>query len=292
MMIGVACHEHGEVESESLVRAVRQLGHQSIAFTLSEVEFSFDERGLGGQLGNNFDLRALDLIISRANIGNERRNEDVDRYQLLCRLDVPITDASAPFLTAESKLATMALLAGHRIPMPATRICRQPETLQLALAAFGDTVVKPSFGYGGDDVQRIGANTNRSVLEELFHRHGQLLVQKYIPHSDGDFRVTVAGGDVLFVARRIPNAKTWKANVSQGADVRVIDDPPSEVCALGLRAANVLGLFLAGVDILPFESGYVVLEVNNCPGWTDLDAPFKETVARKIVDHAIAWVNL
>jgi ribosomal protein S6--L-glutamate ligase len=292
MRIGVVCHEREEIESQSLTKAVSALGHQAAAFTLEEVEFAFDGTKLGALLGDGFDLRTLDLIISRAKISGEHALNDADRYQMLSQLSVPMSDSSTPFLRAESKLATMAVLADQGIPVLPTRICSSVDSLRQALDTFSDAVVKPSFGYGGDGVEHLGAHTPKEVLTDMLRRYGQLLVQAYIPHPEGDFRVTTAAQELLFVARRIPNARTWKANVSLGADVTIMEDPPKDVCDVGVRAARALQLFLAGVDILPVGDGYVVLEVNNCPGWTDLAEPFKAEVATRIVKRAIATAAL
>jgi len=290
MNIGILCHELGEVESNSLVEAAAKLGHVPIPFTLEEVRFSFDRTGLTARLGDGYDLQTLDLILSRAKIAAQYSMIDADRYGMLCNLGVPVSDLAGPFLTAESKLATMGVLAAAGVPLLATEVCQDIHELRRAIAACGDAVVKSSFGYGGENVMRITGETKSETLAAILDRYGQLLVQEYVPHDEGDYRVTLAGRELLFVARRIPNSRSWKANVSSGADVRIIEHPPEEVCALGIRAADALGLFLAGVDILPYRDSYVVLEVNNCPGWTDLDRPFKAQVSERILREAIARV--
>ena len=149
-------------------------------------------------------------------------------------------------------------------------------------------MVKPSFGYGGAAVERLGPDAEDSVLHEMLRKHRQLLVQEYIPHPRGDFRVTTCSGHVLFAGRRVPNEKTWKANVSLGADMVILDDAPEEVRLLGLRAANLLKLFLSGVDILPYRDSYVVLEVNNCPGWSSIPQFLQHEVAAQVVKAALA----
>jgi glutathione synthase/RimK-type ligase-like ATP-grasp enzyme len=79
----------------------------------------------------------------------------------------------------------------------------------------------------------------------------------------------------------------WKTNVSQGATAESIQ-LNDEMKELSLRAARLIGLDYAGVDLLPAENGKTyVVEINSIPGWRGLQKTTEIRIADKIIDHAL-----
>ncbi|HET7045477.1 MAG TPA: ATP-grasp domain-containing protein [Gaiellaceae bacterium] len=133
-------------------------------------------------------------------------------------------------------------------------------------------VVKPRFGSWGEDVVRC--DTPRALertLESLrrrpwFRRQGAL-VQELVPPVGEDLRIVVAGGMVVGAIRRVAKAGEWRTNVALGAR-RVPIEPPLGARVLAVEAAAAIGADLVGVDLLPTDEGYTILELNGCVDFT------------------------
>jgi RimK family alpha-L-glutamate ligase len=135
-------------------------------------------------------------------------------------------------------------------------------------------VLKPRFGSWGQDVYLCRTNVELSRMLEVvaqrpwWRRHGGLL-QELVP-SSSDTRVLFAGKRVVGGAERIAAPGEWRTNVTLGGRVVKGGVPPG-TGELALRAARAIGVDFAGVDLLPGEKGWVVLELN---GAVDFDTRY------------------
>lgn len=284
MRLGILGWDHTEHESVQLVHVAQDMGHAATLFTLDDVICRDGQGGVDVRV-RGCRAASFDVIISRAQLRAVQWQPDLERLTLLSNLDgVPILDPAAPFAAAESKLIGMQRLARAGVPVPPTVSCSSPDDVQDAIRRWGRIVVKPSFGFGGEDVERLDGDAG--VTAPLLRRHGALLAQPYLPHPEGDMRLTVVGDDVGFSFRRIPQNGGWKANVAMGARAASFD-PPDDLRELALRAARALDITIAGVDIIRHGDGYVVLEINNVPGWHSLPPAHQVEAARRVIDWAI-----
>ena len=101
-----------------------------------------------------------------------------------------------------------------------------------------------------------------------FRRHGALL-QELVPPCGHDLRLVVAGGVTVGAAVRVAAPGEWRTNVSLGGSRRAAV-PTAEASSLAAAAAAAAGAHLVGVDLLPVDGGYVVLELNGAVEF-DLD---------------------
>jgi ribosomal protein S6--L-glutamate ligase len=107
-----------------------------------------------------------------------------------------------------------------------------------------------------------------------------------VPLRGEDLRVVVAGGRVVGAIKRVAPPGEWRTNVARGAR-RVRAVPPTAARALALAAADAVGADFIGVDLLPSNGGYVIIELNGCVDLTDayaLDGTnvFDEIAARLV----------
>ncbi|MGH3136134.1 MAG: ATP-grasp domain-containing protein, partial [Gaiellaceae bacterium] len=155
------------------------------------------------------------------------------------------------------------LLVGAGLPHPKTAHVTAPDEVA---EIEPPVVVKPRFGSWGTDVFRCETRDGlvRTLAEvssrPWFIRHGAL-VQELVPPSGHDLRLVVAAGRVVGATERVARPGEWRTNVALGGTRRPTR-PSREACALGVRAAELIGADLVGVDLLPASSGYVVLELN------------------------------
>ena len=111
------------------------------------------------------------------------------------------------------------------------------------------------------------------------------LVQEYIEESHGkDIRALVVGGKVVACMRRRANGDEFRSNFHLGGSVEKVEiDPDFEKIAI--EAARILGLEIAGVDLLESERGALVLEVNSSPGLEGIEKASQVNVAGAVSER-------
>jgi RimK family alpha-L-glutamate ligase len=175
---------------------------------------------------------------------------------------VRLLNGASALLSAHDKLLTARLLGSAGLPHPRTvRLTRARDATPLGYPV----VAKPRFGSWGRDVElcldqgELGRYL-ASSLEKPWGRPGAV-VQELIEPAGRDLRIVVAGGKVVGCAVRWAPVGEWRTNVALGAHIEpgVADPSASE---LAITATRILGLDLAGVDLIARPGGYVVIEVN------------------------------
>ena len=237
-------------------------------------------------------LDELGAIIVRP-IGRGSLDEIIFRLDLLHRLErlgLPIINPPSAIEKAVDKYHALTLLEEKGIPVPRTIVAEDP---RLALEAFdelgGDVVIKPIFGSRGIGITRV---TDREVagrvLRTLAFNHHVLYLQEFISHGNQDIRAFIIGDTVVAAMYRV--GKSWKTNVSQGAEAIALK-ASSEVEALAVKAAKAIGCEVAGVDILEGDGKLVINEINSQPGFRGLQSTTKVDLAARIVDYMLDQVR-
>jgi [lysine-biosynthesis-protein LysW]--L-2-aminoadipate ligase len=182
---------------------------------------------------------------------------------LLERAAVPILNPVAAVLGAHDKLRTAHVLSRARLPHPWTMHLAPGDD---APRLVGPVVVKPRFGSWGVDVLRCeGRDELARCLKEVgtrpwFRRHGALLQELVMPRGY-DLRVLVAGGTTVGAVERVAAPGEWRTNVSIGGSRRPCV-ASATASALAEAAAAAVGADLVGVDLLPSDGGFVIVELN------------------------------
>jgi ribosomal protein S6--L-glutamate ligase/tetrahydromethanopterin:alpha-L-glutamate ligase len=254
--------------------------HQLMARVKSKPEASVNETNI---------LNDLNALIVRP-IGRGSVEQVIFRMDILHRLQrLGLTIINPPLSIERSvdKYHALSLLEEHGLPVPRTAVTEDHEE---ALKAFnelgGDVVVKPLFGSRGVGTTRI---SDPDVATRLFRAiafyHGVLYLQEFIPHGFSDVRAFVVGDRVVAAMRRV--AQSWKTNVSLGAKPVVLN-PTNEIEDLAVKAAQVIGCKVAGVDIMESQNGPVVIELNSQPGWRGLQSVAIVNIAEEIVKYLVS----
>lgn len=291
MRIGIAAWDLEDPDSPELARTGRDLGHDTTVFFLEDVTC----RNTGDLLETTIKgepLTQFDIIFSRAQIRYDHAQADHERYALLCQEPgVTVLDPADVYLNAESKILGLRLLAAAGLPIAPTRPCRNLAEIGAALADWGEVVVKPSFGYGGSDVERVRhLDEDRALVEGLLRKYERLVCQPYYPHPQGDIRITVVGDETPLNVTRVPRSSGWKSNVGQGATASMVTPPP-ELIEISKRAARVMGVTMAGLDFLPTPDGYRIIEFNNCPGWYPMPEENRRHLTERVIETAVSIHN-
>ena len=240
-------------------------------------------------VGETNVLRDLSALITRP-IGRGSLEEIIFRMDLLHRLErlgMLIINPPLSIERSVDKYYALALLEEHGLPVPRTAVTESHEE---ALKCFhelgGDVIVKPLFGSRGIGSTRISdPDVAARVFRTISFHHGVLYLQEFIPHGVSDIRAFVVGDRVVASMHRI--AENWKTNVSLGAKPVSIN-LDEELENLAVKAAEVIGCKVTGVDILEGPKGPVVVELNSQPGWRGLQSVTKINIADEIVGYVLS----
>ena len=110
-----------------------------------------------------------------------------------------------------------------------------------------------------------------------------ILVQEFIKEAEGaDIRAFVVGDRVIAAMKRQGGPGEFRSNLHRGGKAEKVKLTPEER-STAVRAAQILGLKIAGVDILRSNHGPVVMEVNSSPGLEGIEGATGKDVAKAII---------
>ncbi len=187
---------------------------------------------------------------------------------------------------ARDKLRSLQLLARKGIGMPVTGFAHSPDDTDDLLAIVGNVplIIKLTEGAQGQGV--VLAETRdaaESVIDAFRGLDAHFLVQQFIRESRGtDIRCFVIGGKVVASMKRLARKGEFRANLHRGGSAEAVRITPTER-DMAVKAARVMGLNVAGVDIIRANKGSLVLEVNSSPGLEGIEAATKKDIAGEII---------
>ncbi|MCB1553642.1 MAG: 30S ribosomal protein S6--L-glutamate ligase [Xanthomonadales bacterium] len=201
---------------------------------------------------------------------------------------------SDAILRARDKLRCHQILAREGIGLPRTVFGDNPDDTADLLRMLGRPphVIKLNEGTQGTGVILAERSSSaRSVIEAFRGLYANFLVQEFIGEAKGaDLRCFVVGGKVVATMRRQAMKGEFRSNLHRGGTAKAVVPSAAEVDT-AIRAARVLGLNVAGVDLLRSRRGPLVLEVNSSPGLEGIEAATRIDVAGAIVDYLDACVR-
>jgi len=199
-----------------------------------------------------------------------------------------VVNRSDSILRARDKLRCLQLLAQQGIGLPATVFGDNPDDTTDLLAMLGKPphVVKLVEGTQGTGVVLAEKlSSSRSVIEAFRGLYANFLVQEFVKEAKGaDLRCFVVGGRVIAAMKRQAKAGEFRSNLHRGGHAEKIVLTPAETDT-AIRSAAVMGLSVAGVDLLRSRRGPLVLEVNSSPGLEGIEGATGVDVAAGIVEY-------
>lgn len=197
-------------------------------------------------------------------------------------------NSSDAILRSRDKLRAHQLLAREGIGLPTTVFGDNPDDTADLLHMLGPAphVIKLNEGTQGNGVILAESQTaSRSVIEAFRGLYANFLVQEFIAEAEGaDLRCFVIGGKVVAAMRREAKPGEFRSNLHRGGTATAAKLSPQER-DLAVRAAKVMGLGVAGVDMLRSNRGPLVLEVNSSPGLEGIEAASGVDVAAAMIDY-------
>lgn len=191
-------------------------------------------------------------------------------------------------LTARDKLRALQVLSRHEIDMPLTTFVRDRADVLPAIRRVGGApvIIKLLEGTQGIGVILAGdEKVAEAVVETLQSARQNVLIQRFVAESRGrDVRAFVVGQRVVAAMRRVAKGDEFRSNVHRGGHAEAVELSP-DFEATAIRAAHILGLRVAGVDMLEGKDGPMVIEVNSSPGLEGIEGATGVDVAGAIADY-------
>ena len=239
--------------------------------------------------------RALpDFVIPRTGSGTTYFIKAIIRH--LERLGVTLINGSNAIDTVKDKLYTQQVLGESNLPVPKTLLVRHPIKLEWVEKNLTFPVIiktlSGSFGAGVFMAEDKKQFKQLLKMAEITKKSYNIIVQEFIKDSWGkDLRVFVLNGKVVGCMMRQSTDDDFRANITRGGEgiPYQIDDT---IDWLGGESSRLLGLDIAGVDLLFDNGGYKICEVNSSPGFEGMDKFTHTNIAEEIVNfvkHKIGY---
>lgn len=187
---------------------------------------------------------------------------------------------------SRDKLRSLQLLSRKGIGLPVTAFANSVENTQDLIQIVGGAplVIKLLEGTQGRGV--VLAETKKaaeSVIDAFRELHANFMVQEFIKEAGGaDIRCFVIGEKVVAAMKRQAKEGEFRSNLHRGGTASLVKLTPEER-STAARAAKIMGLNVAGVDILRSNHGPVVMEVNSSPGLNGIESATGKDVASQII---------
>jgi ribosomal protein S6--L-glutamate ligase len=291
MKLGILSCSPRCYSTRRLREAAEQRGHQ--IKVLNTLKFAIDLRqGLPDLFFQQKHLSHYDAVLPR--IGASITYFGTAVVRQFEQMDVFSANSSAGITNSRDKLRSLQILSRHHIGIPETTFVRDKRDVLPAIERVGGApvVIKLLEGTQGVGVLLAeSASSAEGIIEVLQMQKQNVLIQKFVAESKGrDIRAFVVGDQVVAAMRRVAQGQEFRSNVHRGGRTEPLklDETYSETA---VRAAQIMGLRVAGVDMLEGRDGPQIMEVNSSPGLEGIEGATQLDVAGAIIDYIAAQVD-
>ncbi len=275
------------IGTRSIVDEAQRRGHEVKILYTKNVGLVFGNGKTLTYKGEILDPKDFDLILVRPGFTADPSipSSIIKQFQLA---GFRVLNNYISVFRAKNKIRTLQLLNHFGLAVPKTHVLADASLLEEVKDEFSfPVIIKTIFGTHGTGV--FIAESMRSlapIVEYLTKKeHGPVKVQEYIGEANGkDLRVFVCGKKIVAAMERVAKQGEFRANFHKGGSVQQAELSKAERL-LAVKAASVLGLDVAGVDILRTATGPKVIEVNSNPGIEGISKATGINVAAAVVDY-------
>ena len=268
-----------------LVEAARKRGHKIEVLNTLRLTIELD-KGHPDLYYRGKALNTPDAVLPRIGTSITRYGTAVVRQ--FEQMDIFTPNTAAGIGNSRDKLRSLQILSGHDVGIPTTAYVDDKRDVEDALKRVGGAPVIIKLLEGTQGVGVILADKieiAKAIVETLHSTKQQVLLQKFVSESKGkDVRAFVIGSRVVAAIRRVAQGQEFRSNVHRGGKAEAITlDPAYEEAAV--RAAQIMGLRVCGVDMLEGKDGPQIMEVNSSPGLEGIEGATGLDIAGEIIDY-------
>jgi ribosomal protein S6--L-glutamate ligase len=271
--------------------AAAQRGYQ--VKVLNTLKFAIDlQRGVPDLYYRQKPLGHYDAVLPR--IGASITYYGTAVVRQFQEMDIFCANTAHGILNSRDKLRSLQILSRHHIGIPRTTFVRDKKDVLPAIERVGGAPVIIKLIEGTQGIGVLLAESVKaaeSIVELLQSQKQNVLIQKFVAESKGrDIRAFVVGDRVVAAMRRVAQGQEFRSNVHRGGVAEAVE--LSETFReTAVRAAQIMGLRVAGVDMLESDSGPQIMEVNSSPGLEGIEQCTGLDIAGAVVEYIAAQVD-
>ncbi len=284
LKIGVLASNPELYSNKRLIEAIEERGHEAVFLNIQQCYMRLDSSQPEVRYRGGTKLNDLDAVIPRV-----RPNLTYYGCALIRQFEsigVFCLNTSSAITQSRDKLYSNQLFSSNDIHIPTTGFAKSPhDTTDLIKMVNGaPLIIKLLEGTQGKGVVLAEtAKAAESVINAFKSLQANILVQEFIKEAGGkDIRCFVVEGRVVASIQRQAAKGEFRANLHQGGVASIIKVTPEEK-KLAIKAAKVLNLQVAGVDIIRSNRGPLLLEVNSSPGLEGIETATGKDIAAKMI---------
>lgn len=291
MNIGILSRGARIYSTSRIVKAIKERGHTARVLDPLQFAISLEEQTPDLYYKGKV-LPPVDAIIPR--IGASITYYGTALVRQFEQMEVFCANTAGGIANSRDKLRSLQILSKFDIGIPPTEFVRRKQDVLPAIERVGGAPVIIKLLEGTQGVGVILADSLKiaeAIIETLQSTKQNVLIQKFVSESAGkDIRAFVVGDQVIAAMRRKAQGQEFRSNVHRGGSTEMVE-LTERYERTAVRAAQIMGLQIAGVDMLETSSGPQVMEVNSSPGLEGIEAASGVDVAGKIVDYVIERVQ-
>lgn len=287
MKITILSRSSSIPSTRRLVEAARARGHQARVLNPGRVEMHLD----GSSASLFYKRKRLppcDVVIPRiAQSINSYGLAVVNQFGIR---GVPLMNTAQAIAQSRNKMRSLQLLSANGIDIPSTVMARDAADLKAMVGLVGGVPVLVKLLQGQEKHGVMVCESLQSLeaaLEAVLGLGHNLVVQQYVQKSGQDIRVLVVGGQAVAAVERRPRVGKLSHTLIKGARLKGIE--LSQACRVTAeRAARLVGLEVAAVDLLDVKGQPKVFEVNSSPALPEMETATGMDLATPIIERAEA----
>ena len=285
MNIAVLSRNRKLYSTERLIEAIEKAGHIAHLIDHLKCDIYMDEDGPAIYYQGE-KLQGIDAVIPRIGASVTFYGTAVVRQFEMMGVFTAVE--SQAIMRSRDKLRSLQVLSRAKIGMPRTAFTNHSKEENKMLAKMGNAPVVIKLLEGTQGLGVVLAETNKaakSVVEAFDSLKTRVIIQEFIEEAGGaDLRVFIVDGEVIGAMKRQGKEGEFRSNLHRGGSANVMELTEKE-CHTAIKAAESMGLGIAGVDMLQSKRGPLVLEVNSSPGLEGIEKATRVDVAGKIVSY-------
>jgi ribosomal protein S6--L-glutamate ligase len=284
MKIGILSTNRNLYSTKRLVEASKERGHDVQVINHKRCYMNITSHNPKVHF-NGRTIEGIDAIIPRIGASISFYGTAVVRQFEM--MGVYCVNESVAITRSRDKLRASQLLARKGIGLPVSGFANSPDDTEDLLHSVGGAPVVIKLLEGTQGVGVVLAETRKaaeSVIEAFRGLKANFIVQEFIKEAGGaDIRCLVVGEKVVAAMKRQGREGEFRSNLHRGGSAELIKITPEER-STAVRSARVMGLNVAGVDLLRSNHGPVVMEVNSSPGLEGIENATGRNVAGVIIE--------
>jgi ribosomal protein S6--L-glutamate ligase len=286
MKIGVFSRNIEFWATSELIRALREKNVEPVYVKTPEVHLTLE----GVKVDAVYEKKSLsNLDVALPRIGRSLTQLGVMLLKHFELMGIPSTLSKEGLLTARNKYSALqALYAAHvRIPESVLIASRNKSDEHMEYLS-PPLVMKLLSGTQGIGVMLVkDVKEAGPIIDTLSELDQMICLQKFLPNPGEDIRVFVVGGEIVGAMKRKAAAHEWRSNIHIGGH-GIPHKPTQPEAETAVRAAEAVGVEIAGVDLISVGDEPYVIEVNASPGFRGLLAATGVNAADRIAEYTVS----